>query len=76
MPPVLRKGGAWLTHRKHRPLALVETVTCPLCEGPATAVVFLPEIPDGLLCRDCFIMPSEPHRVYPAIYGQLALKLS
>jgi hypothetical protein len=74
MPPVLRKGGEWLTHKQHRPRALVQTVTCPLCQGPATAVVFLPEIPDGLLCRDCLVMPSDPHRVYPAVYGQLALK--
>ena len=75
MPSVLRKGGQWLSHKRHWPKALVENVMCPLCEAPVTAVVFLPEVLDGLICRQCLAMPSDPQRVYPQMYGEIALRL-
>lgn len=76
MPPVLRKGGEWLSHKKHWDKALVENAMCPKCGRPATAVVMVPEVPDGLLCKTCRVMPSQPGRVYPGLYGRLALELN
>lgn len=70
--PSVRRTGPWtaasLVHQNG-----VESVYCPVCGQPATAVVRVPEVPGSLLCRSCLRPPAAPDLVFPPVWRELAL---
>jgi len=70
--PSVRRAGTW---QATTPLSdsILESIPCPNCYTPATAVVRVPEVPGNLLCRSCLTPPADPTLTFPPMYVNLAL---
>lgn len=64
---VLRRAGRW---RKGTatPDRRLEVIKCPHCDGYASVVVLVPEVPTGVICPDCRRMPIHGSPVFPELY--------
>ena len=71
-PAPVRRCGAWSAATLAE-ASIVESIRCPRCGEPATAVVRVPEVPGALLCRRCLVAPAHPDLQFPPLYGDLAL---
>lgn len=71
-PPTVLRTNTWAT-RSPSTDSYLASPRCPRCRQPVTAVVRVLEVTDALLCRTCHVMPSEPERVFPPLYLDLAL---
>lgn len=71
-PPTVARTTTWSSSRSTADSHMA-CHECPRCRQPATAVVRVPEVTDAILCRTCHVMPSNPGRVFPPLYLDLAL---
>lgn len=64
---VLRRSGTW---RKglNDGTRMLSLVPCPHCDGHATVVIRVPEVPGSLLCPTCRRMPTPNSPVFPPTY--------
>ncbi len=70
--PSVRRTGSW-DRSTSTSESYLDSIPCPKCGLPATAVVRVPEVPGSLLCRACLISPALPDLPFPPMYERLAL---
>lgn len=66
--PCVERVGDWKQYapRSGRSLRIWD---CPHCDGKATRVIRVPEIPTCLLCPDCLRMPVADSPIFPSEYA-------